>query len=117
MFYCVLGESIILSVTRQFLREGNQFPFDDDLSGAALSLLILPITYRFHPIELVDGKLGTRETDAFLTFDDVNHIVQECLSLNKPLFIPMNYHKSKFMVKNDVKHYATAIEWMEAAES
>lgn len=114
--YCVLGENIILSVTRQFLREGNQFPFDDDLSGAAFSLLILPITYRFHPIELVDGKLGTRETDAFLTFDDVNHIVQECLSLNKPFFIPMNYHKSKFMVKNDVKHYATAIEWMEAAE-
>ena len=98
------------------MRRGNQFPTDDDLSGAAFSLLILPITYRFHPIHLVDGKLGTHETDAFLTFDDVNHIVQECLSSNKPLFIPKDYHNSKFTVKKDVKHYATAIEWMEAAE-
>ena len=74
-FYCILGANVILTVTRQFLRRGNQFPTDDDLSGAAFSLLILPITYKFHPIHLVDGKLGTHETDAFLTFDDVNHIV------------------------------------------
>ena len=98
------------------MRRGNQFPTEDDLSGVAYSLLILPITYRFHPIHIVDGKLGTRGTDAFLTFDDVNYIVQECLSLNKPLFIPMDYYNSKSMVNNDVKHFATAIEWMEAAE-
>ena len=114
----------MLSITRRYLKRGNELPIEDDLSGAAFSLLILPITYQFHPIQIADGILGTRATKARLGISDVLHIVQECLSNNKPLFIPTDYFDSAStreqsldsQHKKDVKHYAAVIEWIEAAE-
>ena len=52
-----------------------ELPGEEDVSAVAFSLLILPITYNFHPVTIVDGKLGNYETNVMLTFDDINYIV------------------------------------------
>ena len=112
------------SITRKYLKSGNELPIEDDLSGAAFSLLILPITYQFHPILLADGILGTRETNARLGIGDVLLIAQKCRLNNKPLFIPTDYFESASTGEDNldnqyekgVKHYAVVIEWLEAAE-
>ena len=86
-----------------------------DVSGATRSLLILALTYRLHPIELADGKLGCHQTDAKLSFDDVKHISNECLRSKASLFDAGTTENPDWNIKNTT-HYAIAIEWMEAAE-
>ena len=110
-------------MTKTFLLKGNTMPSKKDLSGAVFPLLVLPITYKFHPIKLVDGILGTRETNARLSFDDVLHISRECLSSNTPFLIPTDYYNTAWSKPNfssqrnsHLTHYAAIIEWMEAAE-
>ena len=94
------------------------FPTDDDVTGITLSLIVIALTYRLHPIELVDGKLGNLRISANrLSFEDINHIYTECLRVRGSFFDsdPIKNLNSS----NDPKemiHYAPAIEWMEAAE-
>ena len=105
----------VISVTNKYLANGMELPNFHDLSGAAFSLMILPITYNFHPIKLVDGKIGKRHTHARLNYQDAKYIAEECLTSTKSLFL--DTRKSYFKHKTDqIKHYAVAIEWMEAAE-
>ena len=92
-----------------------ELPTRNDLLGATFSLWILPLTYRFHPIELVDGKLGERQTNARLLFEDVLHVAEECYSSETSVFL--DTRRSYFEnAKSDKPNYAVAIEWMEAAE-
>ena len=94
---------------------GMRLPKDQDVSGAAFSLLILPITYRFHPIQLAEGQIRHRQTNARLNIESVTDVAQECLSSSRSLFLDT----TKFYFENktsQMKHYAGAIEWMEAAE-
>ena len=93
------------------------FPTTEDVSGAAFSLMVLSLTYRFHPIYLVDGRLGQQDTDARLTIEDVKHIIHECLQSKQSLFDSgqIGDSTSSNRTKN-VTHYALAIEWTEAAE-
>ena len=107
----------MLSMVTEHINQGMELPNNDDLSGAMFSLLILQLTYRIHPIELVDGKLGHRETNASLTFDEITHIIKECLSSTKPFSILKPPTLFGFpSAHRETKHYAIAIEWMEAAE-
>ena len=95
-----------------------EFPWEDDVSAASFSLLLLPFTYDFHPISMVDGKLGINpDAKIKLTYDDVIHIVDVCLNsthsiLESGIFGPP-YQSPEYL---ETKHYAIAIEWLEAAE-
>ena len=95
-----------------------ELPWEEDVSATAFSLLILPLTYRFHPIDLIDGKLG--ESDASnvkLTFDDVILIVNVSLNSTHSVFESGVFgepYQSNYV--EETKHYAIAIEWVEAAE-
>ena len=92
-----------------------ELPIRNDLLGATFSLWILPLTYRFHPIELVDGKLGARQTNAKILLEDVLHVADECYSSETSVFL--DTRRTYFQdAKNDKPNYAVAIEWMEAAE-
>ena len=92
-----------------------ELPIRNDLLGATFSLWILPLTYRFHPIELVDGKLKARQTNARLLFEDVLHVADECYSSETSVFL--DTRRTYFQdAKSDKPNYAVAIEWMEAAE-
>ena len=92
-----------------------ELPIRNDLLGATFSLWILPLTYRFHPIDLVDGKLRERRTNARISFEDVLHIVDECYASKTSVFLDTK--RSYFQdVKNEQPNYAVAIEWLEAAE-
>ena len=92
-----------------------ELPNSNDLSGAAFSLMILPITYNFHPINLIDGKIGERNTNARLKYVDAIFLAEECLSSTESLFL--DTRKTYFQNNtNKTKHFAMAIEWMEAAE-
>ena len=94
-----------------------ELPGEEDVSAVAFSLLILPITYNFHPVTIVDGKLGNYETNVMLTFDDINYIVNVCLNSTYSIFesglFGDPYHSNPYP---QVTHYAIAIEWLEAAE-
>ena len=94
---------------------GMRLPKDEDVSGAAFSLLILPITYRFHPIQLTEGKILHRQTNARLSIEGSIDVAQECLLSSRSLFLDTTkyYFENK---TSQMKHYALAIEWMEAAE-
>ena len=95
-----------------------EFPWEDDLSAAAFSLLRLPITYNFHPIKIVDGKLGNYETSAKLTFNDVNYIVDVCLNSTYSIFESGMFGEPPDLNDSlETIHYALAIEWLEAAET
>ena len=94
------------------------FPTNDDVSGVTLSLIVIALTYRYHPIELVDTK-----SDQFhmkndqLSFEDIKHIYKECIASQNSLFDSGQIGNP--IRSNDTKkifHYAVAIEWMEAAE-
>ena len=92
-----------------------RLPKYEDVSGAAFSLLILSITYRFNPIKLADGKILHRQTNARLGIEDAIDVYRECLSSSRSLFLDTT--KSYFENKtSQMKHYALAIEWLEAAE-
>ena len=94
------------------------FPTNDDVSGVTLSLIVIALTYRYHPIELVDTK-----SDQFhmkndqLSFEDIKHIYKECIASQNSLFDsgqignPIRSYDTK-----KIFHYAVAIEWMETAE-
>ena len=94
-----------------------ELPWEEDVSAVAFSLLILPITYNFHPIRIVDGKLGNHETNVKLTFDDINYIVNVCLDSKHSIFesglFGDPHHSNPYP---EVTHYAIAIEWLEPAE-
>ena len=82
---------------------------------SSIARLILPITYRFHPIKLADGKILHRQTNARLSIEDAIDVSQECLSSSRSLFLDTT--KSYFENRtSQMKYYALAIEWMEAAE-
>ena len=95
-----------------------ELPWEEDVSATAFSLLILPLTYRFHPIDLIDGKLGeSNVSNVKLTFDDVIHIVNVCLNSTHSVFESGVFgepYQSNYA--EETKHYAIAIEWVEAAE-
>ena len=92
-----------------------ELPNAKDLSGTTFSLWVLPLTYRFHPIKLVDGILDNRQTNATLQFEDIIHISQECFSSHTSLFLDT---KRSYFKNARTMHlrYAVAIEWLEAAE-
>ena len=95
------------------------FPTKNDVVGATFSLMILALTYRFHPIDLVDGKIGYRQTNARLTFGDVKHVVNECIRSKKSLFdsgMIETMEETHYATSKEATHYAIAIEWLEAAE-
>lgn len=111
-------EHAIFSTVAKHLNKRMEFPSEDDLSAAAFSLLRLPITYNFHPIKIVDGKLGDYETKAKLTFNDVNYIVNVCLNSTYSIFESgMFGEPSDTDSSLETTHYAIAIEWLEAAET
>ena len=114
-FHCLSEENPIRSVVKKHMSEGMEFPGKNDLSGATFSLWILPLMYRFHPIELVDGNIGGIQTNAKLNFDDIIHVSDECIQSRKSLFLDTkrSYFKN---VKSNNLNYAVAIEWIEAAE-
>ena len=95
-----------------------EFPWEEDVSAAAFSLLLLPFTYGFHPINLVDGKLGDEfKSNVKLTYDDVIYIVNVCLNSTYSIFesgILGEPYQS--IDASETRHYAIAIEWLEAAE-
>ena len=92
-----------------------ELPTRNDLLGATFSLWILPLTYRFHPIEMVDGNLNGHDTNAKIMFEDILHIADECYSSKTSVFLDTK--RSYFQnTKNCQSNYAVAIEWMEAAE-
>ena len=113
---CIIGcMKAIISLIDEYLGNGMELPNFDDLSGAAFSLMILPVTYNFHPIKLTEGKIGQRDTNARLKYQDAIYIAEQCLTSTKSLFL--DTRKSYFKNEtNKIKHYAMAIEWMEAAE-
>ena len=94
------------------------FPTDDDVTGITLSLIVIALTYRLHPIELVDGKLGKSHISGNrISFEDVEHIYKECLHTKGSFFDSGQIGNPN--PSNDTKkmtHYAAAIEWLEAAE-
>ena len=111
-------ETDILSRIQHLIKDNLLFPTEDDVSGSTLSLIVISLTYRLHPIELVDGNLGNfyRSTNR-LSFEDIKHIYTECLRIKGSFFDsgptqnPNSSNDPKEMI-----HYAPAIEWMEAAE-
>ena len=111
-------QSIIYSTVKKHLEKRLEFPWEDDLSGVAFSLIILAFTYDFHPITIVDGNFGNNhKTKNKLTYDDVNHIVDVCLNSTHSVFDSGIFGEP--YVSNpapETKHYALAIEWLEAAE-
>ena len=94
-----------------------ELPWEEDQSAAAFSLLVLPITYNFHPIEIVDGRLGKYNTNIKLNYADTDYIVNICLNSTHSIFesgvFGEPYHTTP---SPETTHYATAIEWLEAAE-
>ena len=109
-------ENHILSRIQAHINEILVFPTKDDVVGATLSLMVLALTYRIHPIELVDGKLGKyRQTNSRLSFDDIKHIYEECLRSKSSFFDSGQIGRPDYEGK-EIYHYAVAIEWMEAAE-
>ena len=115
----MIGEdNYILSRIQPLIQDNLVFPTDDDVSGITLSLIVIALTYRLHPIELVDGKLGKFHTAANrISFEDIKHIYAECLRTKGSFFDSGSIGKPN--PSNDTKeiiHYAAAIEWMEAAE-
>ena len=114
---CTIGEeNHILSRIQAHINESLVFPTKDDVIGATLSLMVLSLTYRIHPLELVDGKLGAhRQTNTKLSFDDIKHIYQECLRSKSSFFDSGQVGRPDYDGKG-IYHYAVAIEWMEAAE-
>ena len=115
IFFGLGWETSVMPMIGKHMNKGMELPTKNDLLGATFSLWILPLTYRFHPIELVDGKLKGHVTNARLDFDDIIHISQECFSSTKSLFL--DTHRSYFKkAESNYIHYAVAIEWMEAAE-
>ena len=94
-----------------------KLPWKEDVNAAAFSLLFLPLTYNFHPIDMVDGKLGNYYTDARLTFDDVIYITKVCLNSTYSIFKSGIFGEPyRVVARKWTTHYAIAIEWMEAAE-
>ena len=90
---------------------------EEDVSAVAFSLIVLAVTYRFHPIEIADGKLGNDKTDIRLTFDDITYIANICLNSTHSVFESGLFAVSTHSNTNPkTKHYAMAIEWLEAAE-
>ena len=72
-------ENSVLSMIQKHMSERLVFPTKNDVVGAAFSLMILVLTYRVHPTELVEGKLGYHQTSSRLTFEDVKYIANEIL--------------------------------------
>ena len=111
-------ENYILSKIQPLIQNNLVFPTDDDVSGITLSLIVIALTYRLHPIELVDGKLGKFRIAANqISFEDIEHIYTECLRTKGSFFDSGQIGNPN--PSNDTKemiHYAAAIEWMEAAE-
>ena len=111
-------ENYILSRIRPLIKDNLVFPTDDDVTGITLSLIVIALTYRFHPIELVDGKLGNLHNSASqISFEDIQDIYTECLRTKGSFFDSGQIGNPN--PSNDTKemiHYAAAIEWMEAAE-
>ena len=102
---------------KDLVSEDLMFPTKEDVSGAIFSLMVLSLTYRFHPIKLVDGQLGDIETQARLSIEDVMHIINECLESKQSLFDSGQLGDSgKSNETRNITHYALAIEWTEAAE-
>ena len=92
-----------------------ELPTRNDLLGATFSLWILPLTYRFHPMDMVNGNLEGHQTNARINFDDILHVADECYYSRTSVFLDTK--RSYFQdTKNDQLNYAVAIEWVEAAE-
>ena len=111
-------DTYTLSIIQTLIKDNLVFPTDDDVSGSTVSLIVIALAYRLHPIELVDGKLGNFHISTNqLTFEDIKHIYTECLRTkhsffdSRPTENPNSSNDPKEMI-----HYAPAIEWMEAAE-
>ena len=111
-------ENYILSRIQPLIKENLVFPTDDDVSGVTLSLIMIALTYRLHPIELVDGKVGKSHiVESRISFEDTQHIYSECLRTKSSFFDSGQIGRQES--SNDTKelvHYTVAIEWMEAAE-
>ena len=113
--HCTGKQNSILSIVKRHMNEGMAIPIKNDLSAATFSLWILPLVYRVHPIELVDGKVGGRQTNIRLDFEDIIHVAEECFHSSKSLFL--DTRRSYFVnAKSNDFNYAVAIEWTEAAE-
>ena len=95
-----------------------ELPWEEDVAAVAFSLLILAFTYGFAPIDLIDGKLGENdETNVKLTYEDVMYITDVCLNSTHSIFESGVFgepYQSNYV--KGTKHYALAIEWLEAAE-
>ena len=108
-------ENYILSRIQPLIKENLVFPTDDDVSGVTLSLIMIALTYRLHPIELVDGKIGKfHKVLNRISFEDIKHVYSECLRTNTSFFNSGSSNSSN--VTKEMVHYAVRIEWMEAAE-
>ena len=110
-------ENHIISRIQPLIQENLVFPTADDVSGVTLSLIVIALTYRLHPIELVDVKLGKHEiVGNRLSFEDINDIYAECLRTKSSFFNSGQIGKEQEDGVKETIHYAVAIEWMEAAE-
>ena len=104
-------------MAQRFINKRLRFPTTDDVTASIYALLILGLTYRIHPIEFANGQLGNYQTKARLTFDDVTDIIHECNNSKQSLFEFENTANEE--ISNDIMkttHYATTIEWLEAAK-
>ena len=115
----MIGEqTYVLSRIQHLLKDNLVFPTDDNVSESKLSLIVIALTYRLHPIEIVDGKVGNFHISTNrLSFEDIKHIYTECLRTGVSFFDsePIANPNSSTYPK-EIIHYALAIEWMEAAE-
>ena len=117
MLFNIGKEHVVFQTVAKHLNKRMELPWEEDVSAVAFSLLILPITYNFHPILIADGKLGNYETNVKLNFDDIIYIVNICLNSTHSIFesgvFGEPYHSNP---SPETTHYAIAIEWFEAAE-
>ena len=81
-----------------------EWPKESVVSGATFSLVVIQFTYKISLHSFINGKIGSRQTKAKLTIDDIQDIVANRLLQDSSLsHIP------------GAKDYAIAIEWIEAA--
>ena len=124
-FYSFVGnKNLIFSLVGKHLNMRLMLPWEEDVNAAAFSLLFLPLTYNFHPIDMVNGKLGNIAINSRLTFDDVIYITKVCRNSTHSIFesgifgdlTGPDWNTDRKVDRKPTTHYAIAIEWMEAAE-
>ena len=81
-----------------------EWPNESDVAGASFSLVNIQFTYRIPVLSFTNGRIGSRQTKAKLTIDDIEDIVADRLLKD-----------ASISDINGATDYAIAIEWIEAS--